>query len=258
MIASLSTPEILAYVAGACYVFGLLIINQVALRILVLVGTVFYILYYFTVAQDPLWEAIYISVLIGGANVLGLIGLLARNSQLAVPRAHKDIYDHFPGLPPGDFRTLLRMAKRGVVEQELKLTTQNASLKKLYYVIEGETAVIKNDDKFRVHGGTFVGEVAFLMERRASASTTLLPGAEYLEWTTEDLRRASARSARFKLALESVLSMDLAQKVSRSVAPFEAAWRPELAPFRSSPLPSQSSTSKTASTETQKTQTSQS
>lgn len=250
MIANISTPELLAYVAGACYVFGLLIINQVTLRLLVLVGTGFYILYYFNVADAPLWEAIYISILIGTANVFGLLSLLARNSQWAIPREHKDIYDHFPGLPPGDFRTLLGLAKRGISEQEIKLTTQNAPLTKLYYVIDGETAVTKNDDNFRVPGGTFVGEVAYLMDRRASASTRLLPGAEYLEWTTHDLRKASARSARFKLALESVLSMDLAQKVSRSVAPFEAAWRPELAPLRATPLPPQSSTSKTTLPET--------
>jgi hypothetical protein len=232
MITDIVTPELLAYIAGAFYVLGLLIINQVTLRLLVLAGTGFYILYYATVAAEPLWEAIYISLLIGVANLLGLFSLLARNSQWAIPREHKDIYGHFPGLPPGDFRTFVRLAKRGVVDQEIKLTTENAPLTKLYYVIEGETAVTKKDDKFIVPGGTFVGEVAYLMGRPASASTKLLPGAEYLEWSTVDLSNASARSARFKLALESVLSMDLAQKVSRSVAPFEAAWRPELSPAR--------------------------
>ena len=250
MIANISTPELLAYIAGAFYVLGLLIINQVTLRLMVLAGTGFYILYYFTVADDPLWEAIYISVLIGTANVYGLISLLARNSKWAIPRAHKDIYDHFPGLPPGDFRTLVRMAKRGIADKDIKLTTQDTPLTKLYYVIDGETAVTKNEDKFRVPGGTFVGEVAYLMGKPASASTRLLPGAEYLEWSALDLRNASGRSARFKLALESVLSMDLAQKVSRSVAPFEAAWRPELTPYRSTSLPSPSNTSKTASPET--------
>lgn len=250
MIASVLTPEILAYLAGACYVIGLLIINQVTLRMLVLVGTGFYILYYATVAAEPLWEAIYISLLIGVANLMGLFSLLARNSQLAIPRAHKDIYGHFPGLPPGDFRTLVKLAKRGVAEQEMKLTTESTPLTKLYYIIDGETAVTKKDDHFRVPGGTFVGEVAYLMGRRASASTKLLPGAEYLEWSTLDLQNASARSARFKLALESVLSMDLAQKVSRSVAPFEAAWRPELAPYRTSSRPAQSQTAETTLPET--------
>ncbi len=244
------TPELFAYIAGGFYVLGLLIINQVTLRLMVLAGTGFYILYYFTIATVPLWEAIYISVLIGGANILGLFSLLARNSQWAIPRAHKDLYGHFPGLPPGDFRTLVRMAKRRTAEEDIHLTTENAPLTKLFYVIEGETAVTKHGDKFRVPGGTFVGEVAYLMGQRASASTRLLKGAEYMEWSVLDLRNTSARSARFKLALDSVLSLDLAQKVSRSVAPFEAAWRPELAPYRATPRPPQDRTAETTLPET--------
>jgi len=237
MIEILTSPATLAYCAGAFYVLGLLIINQVTLRLMVLTGTGFYILYYMSIAAEPLWEAVYISLLIASANLFGLFSLLARNSQWAIPRAHKDIYGHFPGLPPGDFRTLLHLAERKIADQEIKLTTENAPLTKLFYIIEGETAVTKQGDNFLVPGGTFVGEVAYLMGKRASASTRLLEGAEYLEWSVLDLQNASARSARFKLALESVLSMDLAQKVSRSVAPFEAAWRPELAPYRTNPRP---------------------
>ncbi len=223
------SPEFLVYAAGAFYVLGLLIINQVTLRLLVLAGTGLYIVYYATVAASPLWEAIYISLLIGGANLIGLANLLARQSHLALPHAHKDIYGHFPGLPPGDFRTLMRYAQRSVAEEDLPLTNENAPLTRLYYVIDGETTVTKKGDRFRVPSGVFVGEVAYLTAGRASATTRLKAGSEYLEWSTLDLRNASARSARFKLALESVLSIDLAQKVSRSVAPYEVDWRPELA-----------------------------
>ena len=132
MLELLTSPETLAYIAGAFYVLGLLIINQVTLRLMVLAGTVFYILYYIYVAAEPLWEAIYISLLIGSANILGLFSLLARNSQWAIPRAHKDIYGHFPGLPPGDFRTLVQLGERKIADQEVKLTTENAPLTKLY------------------------------------------------------------------------------------------------------------------------------
>lgn len=223
------SPGFLVYAAGAFYVLGLLIINQVVLRLMVLAGTGLYLVYYSTVAAQPLWEAIYISLLIGMANILGLASLLARQSHLALPRAHKDIYGHFPGLPPGDFRTLMRCAKRAIAEQDLPLTNENAPLTKLYYVIDGETTVIKKGDRFRVPAGVFVGEVAYLTVGRASATTRLKAGSEYLEWSILDLRNAAARSSRFKMALESVLSIDLAQKVSRSVAPYEPDWRPEMA-----------------------------
>lgn len=229
MLDFLLVPETYAYLAGAFYVLGLLIINQIALRLMILSGTMFYLLYYFYVADAPLWEAIYISLLIGVANVVGLISLVARQSHLAVPRAHKDIFGHFPSLPPGDFRTLMRLAKRATAQDEIQFTGENEPVSRLYYVISGATKVTKLDDEFTVPAGVFVGEVAFLTGKRASATTLLLEGSEYLEWDTADLRKASARSSRFKLALESVLSLDLAQKVSYSVAPKGPFWRPQIA-----------------------------
>lgn len=226
---TLISPQMLVYVAGAFYVLGLLIINQIVLRLMVLAGTGFYLIYYSTIAAEPLWEAIYISLLIGAANIIGLAGLLARQSHLALPRAHRDIYHHFPGLPPGDFRTLLRLAERRVAEDDIILTTENTVLNKLYYVIDGHTIVLKQGDQFNVPAKTFVGEVAYLSGEMASASTMLTKGSEYLEWSAPALHQASARSVRFKMALEAVLSLDLAAKVARSVAPYTPVWRPELA-----------------------------
>lgn len=224
----LLSPEALVYLAGGCYILGMLIINQVALRLMVLTGTCFYMLYYATVAEDPLWEALYISVMIGLANIIGLAGLLAGRSRWAIPRAHSDIYAHFPSISPGDFRTLMRHAKRFVVDQEMILTEEDTPVTRLFYVVSGRTEVVKKGDRFEVPSGVFVGEVAYLTGHRASATTTLLPGSEVLEWLSLDLHATSARSSRFKLALESVLSLDLAQKVAMSVAPLTPIWRPDM------------------------------
>ena len=223
----LFSPQALVYAAGACYILGFLITHQVTLRLMVLLGTGFYIVYYFIIAGDPLWEAIYISLMIAVANVIGLMSLFARGSKFAIPRAHKDIYGHFPSLTPGDFRMLMKRATRKTAHEPTPLTVQNAPLTKLFYVISGATEVSKSGDNFRVPAGTFVGEVAYLKGQRASACTTLMEGSEYLEWDTADLYAASARSSRFKLALEAVLSLDLAQKVSVSVAPQGPQWRPQ-------------------------------
>ncbi len=222
--------EMLVYAAGACYVLGFLIINQIALRLVLMVGTGFYILYYWNVADTPLWDAIYISGMIGLADMVGLLALKVRKSRLSIPRAHRDIYDHFPNLPPGDFRTLMRYAKRYKLDEPTKLTIEGAPMTRLFYTLSGETKITKKHDAFTMPPGIFVGEVAFLTHQRASATTLMSKGSEVLEWSAEDLRRASIKSARFKMALEATLSLDLAQKVAHSVAPKEAIWRPDLSP----------------------------
>lgn len=211
------TPENLVYLAGAFYVAGLAITNQIILRLFILTGTCVYLIYYSVIADSPLWEAIYVSLLIGLANIGGLTSLIARRSRLAIPREHADIYDGFPNLPPGDFRALMRLAKRYTVAQDKQVTVEGESGRKLYFVLNGTTLVRKGGKAFALPPNLFLGEVAFLTGVPSSASAWLETGSEVLEWRFDDLRRKCARNPRFKLALEAAISVDLADKVARSM-----------------------------------------
>lgn len=234
----LFTPEIIVMLAGGAHVLGYLIINQVALRLLLLLGTCFYLWYYAVAADAPLWEAIYLSALMGLANLTGLLGLYLRRSRLAIPGAHRDIYARFAGLPPGDFRTLMKRATRRVAFKREKVTTEGKPLQYLTYVISGGVEVDKSGDQFRMPSGIFVGEVAFMEDKTSAASTWVSAGSEILQWDVETLRRQMDRNARFRLALDSVIYKDLAAKVSAAVAPHGAGFRAQDAdpsPFDPSP-----------------------
>lgn len=213
-----TNPEFLVYAAGACYILGLLIIHQLTLRVLVLVGTGLYLLYYATAADEPLWAAMYITILIGIANVIGLFSLLAGRSKLAIPGAHADIYSHFPSLPPGDFRRLMKHATRYVLQEDAVLTHENAHADQLFFVISGKIQIEKRGEEFDRTAGIFIGEVAYLTGSVASATVRLAAGSEVLAWESRELRAKAARSASFELALGAVLSHDMARKISDSVA----------------------------------------
>ena len=211
------TPDNLVFLAGAFYVAGLAITNQIVLRLFILTGTCVYLVYYSTIAADPLWEAIYVSLLIGMANIGGLTSLIARRSRLAIPRAHADIYDAFPSLPPGDFRALMKLAKRYSVTQDKQVTSEGERGEKLYYILKGSTLVRKGNKAFALPPNLFLGEVAFLTGVPSSASAWLESESEVLEWRFDDLHSRCARNPRFKLALEAAISIDLADKVARSM-----------------------------------------
>lgn len=210
-------PELLVYLAGGFYVMGMAITNQIVLRLLVLTGTAIYLVYYSTVGENPMWEAIYVSFLIGLANLSGLTSLIARNSRWAIPKEHADIYYQFPRLPPGDFRALMKLARRYTATEELQLTTEGEAGEKLYFIVKGSTLVRKGDQAFVLPPQLFLGEIAFLIGLPSSASAWMEEGAEVLEWRFDDLRRKCARSPRFKLALEAAISVDLAGKVAKSM-----------------------------------------
>jgi len=217
LIDSVLAPQNLVYLAGVFYAAGMAITNQIVLRIFVLVGTSVYLVYYWTISESPLWEAIYVSMMIGLTNLYGLTSLVARRSRLAIPRAHADIYEDFPDLPPGDFRALMKLAKRTTLEADKQLTSEGEAGTKLYYILRGDTLLRKGEQAFVLPPKMFLGEIAFLINVPSSASAWLETGSELLEWDVNELKRKCARSARFRLALEAAISMDLAQKVAISM-----------------------------------------
>ena len=218
------TPQALVLFAGALHVLGYLVIHQVALRLLLLAGTAVYILYYFTAADTPLWAAIYMSLAMGLANLVGLASLYWGRSEWAIPARHRDIYDLFRDLPPGDFRELVTLARRVTLDEKATLTKEHAPVPALYFVVSGKLDIEKQGEHFTMPPGVFVGEVAYLTGRPSSATTYLSKGAEMLVWDPAQLRRRSERKARFKLALEAMISKDLALKVAFAVAPHRENW----------------------------------
>jgi len=217
LIENALAPQNLVFLAGVFYAAGMAITNQIILRVFILMGTSVYLVYYWTIGETPLWQAIYVSLLIGFANLCGLTSLVARRSRLAIPRAHADIYDAFPELPPGDFRALMKLATRYVLDDDKQVTSEGAAGTKLYYILQGDTLLRKGEQAFVLPPKIFLGEIAFLINVPSSASAWLETGSEVLEWDVNELKRKCERSTRFKLALEAAISIDLAQKVAISM-----------------------------------------
>jgi CRP-like cAMP-binding protein len=216
------SPELLVLLAGALYALGFLVINQKILRVLVLIGTLLYIWYYFIVADRPLWEAIAMATAVAAANLLGLTGLYLRASRFIVPKAHRDIHAFFPEVPPGDFRTLVKLSQRVRITEETVITREDARVDRMWFVVSGQLEIDKRGERFSMPAGVFVGEVAFLTGMTASATTVLPAGAEALVWDVEVLRQRARREPRFLMALEAMISRDLALKVALAVAPQSA------------------------------------
>lgn len=221
---------VLAWIAGGLYALGYLIINQVILRLLVLIGTGFYIWYYWVVGDVPLWDAVLVSFVLGAANVIGLINLLLHRSPLYIPREHLDLYTNgFGHMPPSEFRRLMRCGSRKVLTEDHILTYERRPVEQMHFIIGGTTTIEKLGEVFKVPPGFLVGEVAYLTGRKSSATTYVPAGSELITWEFSDLQRLSRRKPRFKLALEAMISHDLASKVAIAVAPHTRDWSVERA-----------------------------
>ena len=215
----LAFSDFLVLAAAGMFVLGYLIINQMMLRIMLLIGTLLYIWYYAVVDDTPLWPAIWASMATGTANLIGLMGLVYRNSTLAIPKRYRDIYVHFDILPPGDFRKLMSAARRVTRPAGHALTVEGARVNTLHYGIDGSVEVEKFGERFSIPDGIFVGEIAYLTGNRASASTYLAADSDVLEWDVALLKQRAKRDPRFRLAMDAMISLDLAGKVARAGSP---------------------------------------
>jgi len=211
-------PDWIVLAAGGAFILGYLIINQVILRWMINLGTLFYIWYYAVAIEEP-WAAVSTSVLMGLANCIGLAQIYYRNSKYVIPKEHQDIYPLFDTLPPGDFRALMKFAQRYETQRDEIITKEGAENTYLYYVLSGKMSAEKKAQSFELPARIFVGEVAFMTNNPASATTRLAKGSEILRWNINDLRRKSEKSDRFRLALDALISSDLARKVATAVAP---------------------------------------
>ena len=219
MIEELIWSDFLVLTAASLFVLGYLIINQIGLRLMLLLGTGFYIWYYLVVDDNPLWAAVWASAATGTANLVGLSSLLYRNSTWAIPKRYRDIYVHFDLLPPGDFRKLMNAARRVARRAGYQLTKEGRRVNTLYYVINGSVEIEKFGKRFSIPDGVFVGEVAYLTGNRASASTFLGCESDVLEWDLAELNQRSVKDPRFRLAMDAMISLDLAGKVARAGSP---------------------------------------
>ncbi len=222
MVFLFSLPDLLVLAAAGSYFLGYLFINQVILRLLVLFGTALYIAYYATVADTPLWIAIWTSVALGCANLFGLGLLLAWRSRLAVPKEAAQIFSEsavFGDLPPGDFRVVYNAAQRLVVDKDTILSTEGQQNETMYYLVDGSVKASKLGHEFDMPSDIFIGEVAYMLRRPSAATITARAGSELLAWDYKTLEARSQKSARFKLAIDAMMSRDLARKVAAAVAP---------------------------------------
>ena len=219
MLSQFFTPPILIALASVVQMLAYLLINQTYLRLTMICSTSLYITYYFNVSDSPLWGAIAMSGMTIMTILIGLAALFARNASWSIPAEHKDIYPLFGALQPGDFRKVMRLAERSTLTEPRIVTTQGAAPDRLYYVISGIFFVQKGTVRFDVPGPTFIGEVAYLLDCPSAATTTLPTGTVVLSWSRADLDIQNRKSPRLKLALDALISRDLAHKVSLAVSP---------------------------------------
>jgi len=123
------------------------------------------------------------------------------------------VYRALPQVSPGEFRRLVAIAERETTSAPLEVTREGVLPEHLYYLVDGAFMLDKRGNSRRIDGPTFLGEIAYMLDRPASATATLEGGARYIRWKVTDLKALIAKDPILKNALEFAFNRDLAVKV---------------------------------------------
>ncbi|AOL22458.1 hypothetical protein Ga0102493_111430 [Erythrobacter litoralis] len=204
--------------------FAFFIRDELPLRSLIIVSTIIYIAYYYFALDPPLWDAIVTSVLMIFANLYVLGQVLLERTTFRLSPDEKRLFDAFETLTPGQFRRVLKIARWQVADdpEGTVLTREAEPSGALFYVFDGIISVQKGERIFRLPEGNFVGEIAFVLKRKTTATTVAPQGVRYVEWDADALRKVGRRYPNLGNALNALLTRDLARKLGASYRPDDA------------------------------------
>jgi hypothetical protein len=205
----------LIHVGAILYLICFLFRDQIALRMFALAGDVAYTGYYYSAAAQPLWEAIVWIIPNMAINIVMIAIILRDNKHTSLNDDEMSLLQNMPGLKPSQFRALLKLAQWERPGESRGLTVENETLDRLYYVLSGSVSVSKGERSFPLSAPVFIGELAYL--RRKSATATVTAGADALlvSWPHEALRKATEADPELNNAFALLLNNDLAEKVAR-------------------------------------------
>jgi len=209
-------PVVFVHLALLFYVLGFLNRDALVLRLLVLCGSGFYILYYYNVSETPLWDAILASVAIGLANIYGAIRIATERSTIGMKRENAEVFSLFPTMNPGQFRKIAKIAEFVKAEQDTTLCHQGERPARVYLILDQSVRVQKDDHAFLVPAGNFIGELSFLLDQPATATVTAPEGTRYMAWDPARLKRLMRGSTEISNAMIALFNADLSRKLSIS------------------------------------------
>ena len=216
MIDYLTSAAILVQIAFIFYSLGFLARDELWLRCLLLTGTTFYLFYYYNIEEEPLWDALITSGILGCINLGMIVLLIFERTTFAMDDQMAKTYKSFTTLSPGQFRKVMKIAKTVQVSEDKKLSAQDVPIDHLYLVTDGAAKIEKSGTARVLPAPLFLGEIGFLLDGKASASVTVQSGGTYTYWSASELRNLMDGTPAIRNAMIALFSRDLAEKLGRS------------------------------------------
>ena len=208
------SSDILVHIGSFLLLLAYLVRDQILLRAVIILGTIFYIVYYILM-EAPLWSALLWNVSFVVINLIMIVVIYSDKTSFVMSEKEAKLYQVFYTLSPGEFKKLLKIADWFEGSSEEKITTEGEIPSRLYFIINGEALIARDDKKFIVGPNVFIGELAYLTKKPATATVKLTDKVVAISWKTTSLTKLLASNPQMKIAFDGLLNQDLAAKLAK-------------------------------------------
>jgi hypothetical protein len=195
-----------------CYLFR----NQIRLRVFAALGDAVLVGYYYFAFAVPLWSPLVWSVLNVIINAVMILIILRDQRGHAMSDKEMNLFRMLDTLTPGQFRKLTAKGEWKQADEPTVLAKESEVLDQLHYVLDGSVAVVKAGRQLQVEPKLFIGELAYLRKRPATATVTVSGGGHYMTWKHTDLEELFKRNDDLRNAMLRLLGRDMAEKMANT------------------------------------------
>ncbi len=209
----------LFFVANILFCLSYLVKDILFLRLISIVAC-FSTFPYFYFRDDPLYEAIFWQSAFIVINSINLAILYYERKPVKMSEDEERLYHLlFRSLTQREMKRLLNIASWSNIDEGDVLISKDEELETLMFMLEGEADVLVDGELIaHLMPGRFVGELAFLTGKPASAEVRITKPSKVLEWDRADLRQFLDKHQGIEKVFDSILGMDMAEKLNTRYA----------------------------------------
>jgi hypothetical protein len=205
-------PDNLAHIAYALIACSFVVKDIFFLRILSVIASLSFIMFF--IHQETFvpvyWNLGFITV-----NAYHIFHLVYERKGIHFDEYQEELYHSvFQLFSPVEFMKLIRLAEWKVAHPGEVLTHQDEEQDQMILLYHGRASVEVADSKVaELKDGAFIGEMAFLTGKSASATVVVVEETRYVSWEIDKLKSFLKRNPSLRFGLQGIIGQDLSKKL---------------------------------------------
>ncbi len=211
---AVSLPVVIFFLANIFYCLAYLVTDMVWLRILSIIAALC-TFPYFIFQQQVMYSAVFWQSAFVLINVFNLILIYINRKPVALSEREllvkNMVFRHFTSR---ETAALLKPVAWCSGLPGDQLVIQGETLGKIYLLYAGKIKIVQNGVTVAYRGpGSFIGEIGFMTNAAATADVLFDEESMYIEWDVAELRALLRRKHSLGRGFESLLAVNVANKL---------------------------------------------